>query len=61
MRACAARRQSVAQGGLETARRTQVEAGFAGFLGAGLRALAADLRGVVGLIVMGLPAGPDVA
>lgn len=42
------------------ARHAQVGAGFAGFLGAGLRVLAADLRGAVGLIVMGLPAGPDV-
>ena len=61
MRACAARRQSVARRGLEKARHTQVEAGFAGFLGAGLRALATDLRGVVGLIVRGRPAGAAVA
>lgn len=60
MRACAARRQSVARSGLEMARHAQVGAGFAGFLGAGLRVFAADLRGAVGLIVMGLPAGPDV-
>ena len=41
------------------ARRAQVAAGFAGFLG--LRTLAADLRGVVGRIVIGLPAGAEVA
>ena len=55
----AARRQSVAKRGLELARRTQVEAGFAVFLG--LRALAADLRGVAGLIAIGLPTGPVAA
>ena len=55
MRGSAARRQSVARRGLEMARRAQVEAGLAGFLG--LRALAADLRGPAGLIAIGLPAG----
>ena len=55
----AARRQSVARKGLELARRAQVEAGLAGFLG--LRTLAADLRGVAGRIVIGLPAGADAA
>jgi len=40
-------------------RRTQVEAGFAGFLG--LRVLAADLREAAGLIAIGLPAGADPA
>ena len=43
------------------ARRAQVEAGFAGFLAAGLRALAAGLRGAVGLIAIGLPAGAVAA
>lgn len=45
------------------AREAQVEAGFAGFLGlaAGLRALAADLRGVAGLSATGLPAGAELA
>ena len=37
----------------------QVAARFAGFLG--LRTFAADLRGVCGLIDIGLPAGADVA
>jgi hypothetical protein len=41
------------------ARRAQVAAGFAGFLG--LRALAADFRGVVGLIVIGLLTGAELA
>jgi hypothetical protein len=41
------------------ARRAQVAAGFAGFLG--LRALAADLRGPAGLIAIGLPAGAVAA
>ena len=59
MRHRAARRQSVAQTGVERARRTQVEAGFfAGFLG--LRTLA-DLRGVAGRIAIGLPAGAAAA
>ena len=58
MRACAARRQSVARRGLELALRAQVSAGFAGFLG--LRALAVDLRGT-GLIASGLPAGAELA
>jgi len=49
----AARRQSVARKGLEMARRAQVEAGLADFLG--LRTLAADLRGVVGRIVIANP------
>ena len=40
-------------------RRAQVEAGFADFLC--LRGLAADLRGVTGLIAIGLPAGLDEA
>ena len=45
--------------GLKWQRRAQVEAGFlVGFLG--LRSLA-DLRGVVGLIAIGLPAGAAVA
>lgn len=57
----AARRQSVARKGLETARRAQVEARFAGFLDLRALALAADLRGPAGLIVIGLPAGADVA
>jgi len=55
----AARRQSVARKGLVLARRIQVEAGFAGFLG--FRVLAADLRGPAGLIVIGLPAGAEAA
>ena len=60
MRHRAARRQSVAQTGLEMARRAQVEAGFfAGFLG--LRALALDLRGVAGRIAIGRPAGAAAA
>ena len=59
MRDSAARRQSVARKGLEMVRRAQVAAGLAGFLG--LRTLAADLRGVVGRIVIGLPAGADAA
>ena len=54
----AARRQSVARRGLEIARRTQVD-GLAGFLC--LRVLAADLRGPVGLIAIGLPTGTDEA
>lgn len=59
MRDSAARRQSVARRGLELAWRAQVEVRFAGFLG--FLALAADLRGPVGLIVIGLPAGAEVA
>ena len=56
----AARRQSVAQSGLEMPRWAQVEAGFTGFLA--LRTLTlADLRGVAGLIAIGLPAGAAVA
>src|SRR5882757_5232683 len=58
MRNGVARRQSVARRGLETARRAQVDGG-AGFLC--LRALAADLRGVAGLMAIGLPAGPLAA
>ena len=56
MRIGAVRRQSVARTGLKWARRAQVEARLAGFLD--LRVLA-DLRGVVGLIAIGLPAGAD--
>jgi hypothetical protein len=57
MRMGAARRQSVARTGLETGARRQV-AGRAGFLG--LRTLA-DLRGAVGRIAIGLPAGAATA
>ena len=60
MRGAAARRQSVAQSGLEMPRCAQVEMGFfAGFLA--LRLALMDLRGVVGLIAIGLPAGAAVA
>jgi hypothetical protein len=46
--------------GLKWQRRAQVETGFTGFLG--LRTLTlADLRGVLGLIAIGLPAGAAVA
>ena len=61
MRHGAARCQSVARSGLEIACRAQVEAGFfAGFLASllALRLAVADLRGVAGLIAIGLPAGP---
>jgi len=58
MRIGAARRQSVARTRLEMAVHAQVLAGFTDFLG--LRSLA-DLRGVVGLIAIGLPAGAAVA
>ena len=57
----AARRQSVAKRGLEIAGLAQVEAGLAGFLDLRALALAADLRGAAGLIVIGLPAGADLA
>ena len=58
----AARRQSVAQSGLEMPRWAQVETGFffTGFLLA-LRLAVADLRGVAGLIAIGRPAGPLAA
>jgi len=60
MRRDAARRQSVARAGLEIAHRAQVEAGFfAGFLV--LRLALTDLRGVAGLIAIGLPAGATAA
>src|SRR5882757_4960493 len=53
----AARRQSVARRGLETARRDQVAAGFfAGFFDAGLRALLATGLRATGLMLVGSPA-----
>ena len=56
----AARRQSVAQSGLEMPRWAQVDTRFfAGFLA--LRLALTDFRGVVGLIAIGLPAGAAVA
>ena len=60
----AARRQSVAQSGLEMPRWAQVETGFfadffAGFLA--LRLVLTGFRGVVGLIAIGRPAGAAVA
>lgn len=58
MRHRAARRQSVAQTGVEMGAPRQVEAGFAGFLD--LRVLAA-LRGGAGRIAIGLPAGAAAA
>ena len=58
MRHRVARRQSVACTGVESARRAQVEAGFADFLD--LRVLAA-LRGGAGRIAIGRPAGAAAA
>lgn len=64
MRHGAARRQSVALDKLEIAHRPQVAAGFFADFLAGLLALdlaVADLRWVVGLIAIGLPAGAAAA
>jgi hypothetical protein len=61
MRDGAATRQSVAQSGLEMPSGVQVAAGFAGFLDLGLRLALTDLRGAVGLIAIGLPAGAVAA